>query len=51
MYDVVEEKIKQYEKLLIEMWTASEKYLGRTSVQLLVERVVWELSAEYKEIE
>jgi len=51
MYDVVEEKIKQYEKLLIEMWTASEKYLGRTSVQFLLERVVWELSAEYKEIE
>jgi hypothetical protein len=33
------------------MWTASEKYLGTFSVKLLVERVVWDLSAEYREIE
>lgn len=51
MYDTVEEKIKRYENLLREMWTVSEKYLGTFSVKLLVERVVWDLSAEYKEIE
>ena len=33
------------------MWTASAKYLGTFSVILLVERVVWELSLEYREIE
>jgi hypothetical protein len=33
------------------MWAASEKYLGAFSVKLLVERVVWDLSAEYREIE
>jgi hypothetical protein len=49
MYDF--EKVKRYENLLNEMCTVSEKYLGRASVQLLVERVVWDLSPEYKEIE
>jgi len=48
---LVEEKINRYENLLWEIWTASEKYLGTFSVKLLVERVVWDLSAEYREIE
>ncbi|EIW00618.1 hypothetical protein [Thermoanaerobacter siderophilus] len=51
MHDLIDEKVRRYENLLNEMWTASEKYLGKASVQLLVERVVWDLSAEYKEIE
>lgn len=40
-----------YESLLGEMWTASAKYLGAFSVNLLVERVVWEVAQEYREIE
>ncbi|MDK2836618.1 MAG: hypothetical protein PWP21_1395, partial [Thermosediminibacterales bacterium] len=51
MNDLVDKKIERYETLLREMWTASEKYLGTFSVKLLVERVVWDLSAEYREIE
>ncbi|WPX08699.1 hypothetical protein [Anaerocellum danielii] len=51
MPDLIDEKVKRYEDLLNEIWTASEKYLGRATVQLLVERVVWELSGEYKETE
>lgn len=51
MNDLVDKKIERYETLLREMWTASEKYLGTFSVKLLVERVVWDLSTEYREIE
>jgi len=49
--DLVDKNIERYETLLREMWTASEKYLGTFSVKLLVERVVWDLSQEYREIE
>ncbi|WP_003541882.1 hypothetical protein [Desulfotomaculum nigrificans] len=51
MNDLVDKKIERYETLLREMWAASETYLGAFSVKLLVERVVWDLSAEYREIE
>lgn len=51
MNDLVDKKIERYETLLREMWTVSEKYLGTFSVKLLVERVVWDLSTEYREIE
>ncbi|ACA59220.1 hypothetical protein [Candidatus Desulforudis audaxviator] len=51
MCGLIEKQIERYETLLREMWTASAKYLGTFSVNLLVERVVWELSLEYKEIE
>ncbi|KUK06506.1 MAG: hypothetical protein XD48_1235, partial [Archaeoglobus fulgidus] len=49
--DLVDKKIEHYEALLQEMCAASEKYLGAFSVKLLVERVGWDLSAEYREIE
>lgn len=49
--DLVDKKIERYENLLREMWTAAEKYLGTFSVKLLAERVVWDLSQEYREIE
>jgi len=48
---LVKKKIERYENLLGEMLVATEKYLGAFSVKLLVERVVWDLSAEYREIE
>ncbi|MCF6094374.1 hypothetical protein L1765_10400 [Microaerobacter geothermalis] len=51
MNDFIYKKIERYENLLREMWTASEKYIGTFSVKLLVERVVWDLSKEYREIE
>ncbi|HHV61412.1 MAG TPA: hypothetical protein GXX51_02060 [Firmicutes bacterium] len=51
MSEPIENQIERYETLLREMWTASAKYLGMFSVKLLVERVVWELSLEYREIE
>lgn len=51
MSEAIEDRIKRYEALLREMWVASAKYLGAFSVNLLVERVVWEVSLEYKEIE
>lgn len=51
MNDLVEKKIERYETLLREIWAASERYLGAFSVKLLVERVVWDLSTEYREIE
>ncbi len=51
MNDLVDKKIEHYEALLREMCAASEKYLGAFSVKLLVERVGWDLSAEYREIE
>jgi len=51
MSEFKKERIEQYETMLREMWTASAKYLGAFSVNLLVERVVWEVSMEYKEIE
>jgi len=51
MYGLVKKKIERYETLLKEIWTASEKYLGTFSVKLLMERVVWDVSAEYREIE
>ncbi|NLI93928.1 MAG: EAL domain-containing protein [Peptococcaceae bacterium] len=50
-YGLVKKKIERYETLLKEIWTASEKYLGTFSVKLLMERVVWDVSAEYREIE
>jgi len=43
-------KIRHYEALLKEVLKASEKYLGIMSVKLLVERVMWDVSQEYKEI-
>ncbi len=43
-------KIRHYEGLLKEMLKVSEKYLGIISVKLLVERVLWDISQEYKEI-
>ncbi|RPF49657.1 hypothetical protein EDD75_0477 [Thermodesulfitimonas autotrophica] len=49
--ETIGDRIKHYEALLREMWAASAKYLGAFSVNLLVERVVWEVSLEYKEIE
>lgn len=51
MCELIEKQIERYETLLREMWTESAKYLGTFSVNLLVERVVWELSLEHKEIE
>ncbi len=51
MCKLVKKKIERYENLLGEMLVATEKYLGAFSVKLLVERVVWDLSAEYREIE
>ncbi|WP_425057909.1 hypothetical protein SCACP_24760 [Sporomusa carbonis] len=51
MNDYVDKRIERFETLLKEIWTASEKYLGTFSVKLLVERAVWDLSAEYREIE
>lgn len=51
MCEPIEKQFERYETLLREMWTASAKYLGTFSVNLLVERVVWELSLEYREIE
>ncbi|WP_051276083.1 hypothetical protein [Desulfovirgula thermocuniculi] len=51
MSDAIGNRIKRYETLLKEMWAASAKYLGAFSVSLLMERVVWEVSLEYKEIE
>lgn len=51
MCEIIEKQIERYETMLREMWTASAKYLGAFSVNLLVERVVWEVSMEYKEIE
>ncbi|HHW01942.1 MAG TPA: hypothetical protein GXX35_03900 [Thermoanaerobacterales bacterium] len=51
MNDLVDNKVERYENLLREMWAASEKYLGAFSVKLLVERVVWDISREYREIE
>lgn len=47
----MEEKVKRYEKLINEMVNVSEKYLGSFSVRLLFERIIWELSMEYKEME
>ncbi len=44
------EKIKHYEELLVEVLNASQKYLGVISVKLLLERVLWDISQEYKEI-
>jgi len=43
--------IVRYETLLKEMWAESAKYLGALSTNLLVERVVWELSQEYPAVQ
>lgn len=51
MSECKKERIEQYETLLREIWITSAKYLGVVSVNLLIERVVWEVSLEYKEIE
>ncbi|MEW5920517.1 MAG: hypothetical protein AB1796_06095 [Bacillota bacterium] len=51
MCELIENQVERYETMLREMWTASAKYLGAFSVNLLVERVVWDVSMEYKEIE
>lgn len=51
MSEFKKERIEHYETLLREIWIASAKYLGMVSVNLLIERVVWEVSLEYKEIE
>jgi len=45
------EKIAHYEQLLNGIWSSSTKYLGAFSVKLLVERVVFDVAAEYREIE
>lgn len=50
MPDIIE-KIAYYERFLNSIWTSSVKYLGAFSVQLLIERVVFDVSAEYREIE
>lgn len=39
--------VVRYERLLKEVWSESTKYLGVLTTNLLVERVVWELSQEY----
>jgi len=51
MNELIKKQIERYETLLREMWAASAKYLGMHSVNLLMERVVWEVSLEYQEIE
>lgn len=51
MSERIENQIERYETLLRELWAASERYLGTFAVKLLVERVVWEVSSEYREIE
>lgn len=51
MHEIIKKQIERYETLLREMWAASAKYLGMLSVNLLVERVVWEVSLEYPEME
>lgn len=51
MSEIIKKQIERYETLLREMWAASVKYLGMHSVNLLMERVVWEVSLEYQEIE
>ncbi len=43
--------IVRYETLLKEMWSESAKYLGILSTNLLVERVVWELSQDYPAVQ
>ncbi|NSW75835.1 MAG: hypothetical protein HPY68_03510 [Candidatus Atribacteria bacterium] len=45
------EKIARYERFLNEVWSSSVKYLGLFSVQLLMERVVFDVATEYREIE
>lgn len=47
MAESAREVIVRYETLLKEMWSESAKYLGILSTNLLVERVVWELSQDY----
>lgn len=47
----VTKKITHYEQLLNGIWSSSIKYLGAFSVQLLIERVVFDVAAEYREIE
>ncbi len=47
MEEAAKDIIVRYETLLKEMWSESAKYLGTLSTNLLVERVVWELSQEY----
>ncbi|MEW6064781.1 MAG: hypothetical protein AB1538_06285 [Bacillota bacterium] len=51
MSEFKKERIEHYETLLREIWITSAKYLGMVSVNLLLERVVWEVSLEHKEIE
>ncbi len=51
MSEIIKKQIERYETLLREMWAASAKYLGMHSANLLMERVVWEVSLEYQEIE
>lgn len=51
MGEIIEKQIEHYETMLREMWAASAKYLGAFSVNLLVQRVVWEVAMEHKEIE
>lgn len=51
MSEIIKKQIERYETLLREMWAASAKYLGMHSVNLLMERVVWEVSLKYQEIE
>ncbi|MCG0278893.1 MAG: hypothetical protein L5656_10285 [Thermanaeromonas sp.] len=51
MGEVTKDVIVRYETLLKEMWSESAKYLGILSTNLLVERVIWELSQEYPAIQ
>ena len=51
MGETAKDVIVRYETLLKEMWSESAKYLGILSTNLLVERVVWELSQEYPAVQ
>lgn len=51
MEEAAKDIIVRYETLFKQMWSESAKYLGILSTNLLVERVVWELSQEYPAIQ
>lgn len=45
------ERLDRYERLLKKIWKNSVKYLGFLSLKLLIERVIWDISMDYPEIE
>lgn len=47
----LEKRLNYYESAINKIWTSSVKYLGLFSVKLLMERVVFDVSYEYREIE